>query len=85
MKHETVVAVVSSTLAVEITQEELDLIIKKREKDAHEAKRQSYIDEMNDLLARASRDGFTFSMNGPHTMKRAKSWGDAAGNWIKVE
>ena len=85
MKTESVVAIVSSTVAVEITEEELALIIKKREKDAHTAKRQGYIDEMNNLLARASRDGFTFSMNGPHTMRNAKSWGDAAGNWIKVE
>ena len=50
MKTETVVAVVSTTTtAVEITQEELNIIIKKREKDAHRAKLNSYIDEMNDL------------------------------------
>lgn len=86
MKTETLVAVVSTTtVAVEITQEELDLIIKKREKDAHRAKRNSYVDEMNDLLNRAKADGFTFAMNGPHSMSKAKPWNNAADNWIKVE
>ena len=86
MKTETLVAVVSTTtVAVEITQEELDLIIKKREKDAHKAKLNSYVDEMNDLLSRAKSDGFTFAMNGPHSMSKAKPWNNAADNWIKVE
>ncbi len=85
MKHETIVAIVSSSpRAVEITQEELDLIMKKREKDAHTAKRQSYIAEMNDLFARASKDGFTFATEKVESIHRAKDWGDAAGNWIKV-
>lgn len=86
MKTETVVAVVSATtVAIEITQEELDIIIKKREKDAHRAKRNSYIDEINDLLSRAKADGFTFAMKGAMSMSKAKPWNDAADNWIKVE
>ena len=86
MRTETIVAVIStSTATIEITQEELDVILKKREKDAHRAKRNSYIDEMNDLLARAKADGFTFAMKGAITMDKAKPWNDSADKWIKVE
>ena len=86
MRTETIFAVVSTTTApIEITQEELDLIMKKRKKDAHIAKRNSYIDEMNDLLARAKADGFTFGTKSAVSMTKAKPWNDAADNWIRVE
>ena len=86
MKTETIVAVVSTTTtAVEITQEELNIIIKKREKDAHRAKRNSYIDEMNDLLARAKADGFTFATTNVMSMNKAKPWNDPNDNLIRVE
>ena len=86
MRTETIFAVVSTTTApIEITQEELDLIMKKREKDAHTAKRNSYIDEMNELLARAKDDGFTFATTNVMSMNKAKPWNDSADNWIRVE
>ena len=73
MKNETVIAVVpTTTTAVEITQEELNIIIKKREKDARRAKLNSYVDEMNDLLARAKADGFTFAIRGAQSVNKAK-------------
>lgn len=86
MKTETVVAVVSTTTtAVEITQEELNIIIKKREKDAHRAKLNSYVDEMNDLLARAKADGFTFAIRGAQSVNKAKPWNDPNDNLIRIE
>ena len=86
MKTETIVAVVSTTTtAVEITQEELNIIIKKREKDAHRAKLNSYVDEMNDLLARAKADGFTFATKGTQSVNKAKPWNDPNDNWIRIE
>ena len=86
MKTETVVAVVSTTTtAVEITQEELNIIIKKREKDARRAKLNSYVDEMNDLLARAKADGFTFVIRGTQFVNKAKPWNDPNDNLIRVE
>ena len=86
MNSETIFAVVSTSAStIEITQEELDLIMKKRERDAHTAKRNSYIDEMNELLARAKDDGFTFAMEGVRTMRKAKPWGDVADRLIKVD
>ena len=86
MKTETVVAVVSTTTtAVEITQEELNIIIKKREKDAHRAKLNSYVDEMNDLLARAKADGFTFAIRGAQSVNKAKPSNDPNDNLIRIE
>ena len=86
MKTETIVAVVSTTTtAVEITQEELNIIIKKREKDAHRAKLNSYVDEMNDLLARAKADGFKFAIRGAQFVNKAKPWNDPNDNLIRVE
>ena len=86
MKTETIFAIVATTTApIEITQEELDLIMKKRKKDAHIAKRNSYIDEMTELLRRAEADGFTFAMQGGNVMHKATPWGGASDNWIKVE
>ena len=86
MKTETIFAVVSTTTApIEITQEELDLIMKKRKKDAHIVKRNSYIDEMTELLRRAEADGFTFAMQGGKVMHKATPWGDVADRLIKVD
>ena len=86
MRTETIFAVVStSTSTIEITQEELDLIMKKREKDAHTAKRNSYIKEMNELLARARADGFTFTTKEAMPMSKAKPWNTTDDNWIKVD
>lgn len=59
--------------------------MKKREKDAHTAKRNSYIDEMNELLRRAEADGFTFAMQGGKVMHKATPWGDVADRLIKVD
>ena len=54
------------TLVAKITKEELEYLMAKRKKDAHDAKRQGYIDEMNDLLMRAKQDGFVFGVKGSH-------------------
>lgn len=86
MRTENIFAVVStSASAIEITQEELDMIMKKREKDAHRAKLNSYVDEMNDLLARAKADGFTFAIRGAQSVNKAKPWNDPNDNLIRVE
>ena len=86
MRTETIFAVVSTTTdPIEITQEELDMIMKKREKDAHTAKRNSYIKEMNELLARAKADGFTFTTKESMPMSKAKPWNTADDNRIKVD
>lgn len=86
MRTETIFAVVStSTAPIEITQEELDMIMKKREKDAHTAKRNAYIKEMNELLARARADGFIFTTKEAMSMSKAKPWNTTDDDWIKVE
>lgn len=73
MRTETIFAVVSTTTApIEITQEKLNLIIKKREKNTHTTKRNSYINKINELLTQTKDDGFTFAIENIRTMHKAK-------------
>lgn len=81
MKNKTIVAVVNPTVAVEITQEELDLLIRKREEDIRKELKQGYIDEMNDLLARAKEDGFRF-LYGHTIFRYAENTENLGGNYI---
>ena len=78
--------IVSKEIEVmEITAEEKALIEAKRAKDAHEALRYKYIEEMRDLLEKARKDGFTFgALKGTHKVTQVESWGDAAGRWIAL-
>jgi hypothetical protein len=81
------IAVVQNTMiAVEITAEEFEMLKKKRAKDAHIALRDSYINEINDLIARMKKDGFTLGVKNPKAwgLHEAKPWGDAGDSWIEV-
>ena len=74
-------------VGIELTKEEVEMIMKKREKDAHRAKRDGYIAEMRDLIARAEADGFTFGHRSPKSwaISEVKPWGDAAESWIQLD
>jgi hypothetical protein len=78
--------IASTIVNLELTQEEVEMIIKKRERDAHLARRNKYIEEMKDLLARAKADGFTFGRKDSNILKitEVEPWGDAAENWIRL-
>lgn len=77
--------VVKELEVMEITAEEKAMIEAKRAKEAHDALRYKYIEEMRDLLKRAEEDGFTFgAKKGTHSIHTVESWGDAAGNWISL-
>lgn len=81
----TILTIVNGVEVMEITAEEKALIEAKRIKDAHEALRYKYIEEMRDLLDRATKDGFTFgARRNTHSVTEVASWGDAAGNWIAL-
>ena len=84
MKH---IQITSAIVGIELTEEEVEMILKKREKDAHRAKRDGYIEEMKDLLARAKADGFTFGHRAPKSwaIGEVKPWGDAADSWIQLD
>lgn len=73
-------------LMVELTEEELAMIMKERAKAEKQRKRQAYVDELNDLIQRAKADGFTIAANHPfkscESVGYAISWKDAAGNYI---
>ena len=81
------IQIASAIVGIELTEEEVEMIMKKREKDAHRAKRDSYIAEMKDLLARAKEDGFTFGHRAPKSwaINEVKPWGDAAESWIQLD
>ena len=76
----------STIVNLELTQEEVEMIIKKRERDARLARRNKYIDERKDLLARAKADGFTFGRKDSSTLRitEVEPWGDAAESWIRL-
>lgn len=78
------IVVMTSDEIMEITEKEYEALFKFREK---EARRQGYIDEINDLIARAKADGFTLgtiSKKSCQTINEAKAWGDAEGTWIEL-
>ena len=68
---------------IEITEEELNLIIAKRKKDAHKQLQKKYVEEFNALIKRAETDGFTISQNGS-SIRLASPWGDHADKWIRL-
>ncbi len=69
---------------VEITEEEFNHLIRRREEEAHKLAREKYIEEFNDLIKRAQNDGFVFANAEVKRVKVAEPWQDAAGNWIKI-
>lgn len=82
------IAIVENTMiAVEITAEEFEMLKKKRAKDARIALRNSYIDEINELIARMRKDGFTLGVKNPKawSLQEAKPWGDAGDSWIELK
>ena len=77
--------VASSIVDVELTEEEVKLVLKHREKKKHQALRDSYINEMKDLLARAKADGFTFGCKtNVWSISNAEPWNDAEDRWINL-
>lgn len=71
-------------IVIELTEEELGMVMKKREADAKQARLEGYVAELNDLIARASADGFVIATNGPHRLLKAEPWNNAAKDWIRV-
>jgi hypothetical protein len=73
-------------LMVELTEEELAMIMKERARAEKQRKREAYVDELNDLIKRAKADGFTIATNHPfkscESVSHAVTWTDAAGNYI---
>lgn len=71
-------------IVLELTEEEFDMVMKKREADAKQAKLKGYVAELNDFIARASADGFVIATNGPHRLLKAEPWNNAAKDFIRV-
>lgn len=79
------ICIASATIGMEVTEEEVKLILSERARKAHIALRDSYINEMKDLLARAKADGFTFGCKSEvWAVHNAEPWNDAAEKWINL-
>ena len=79
--------IVNKIAIIDITEEEYQMIKKKREKDAHIAKQNSYIDELNSLITKMKNDGFTLSIknnNKTSRINKAEAWGDSGNSWINL-
>lgn len=72
------------TTIMEITEQEKEMIMKKRAEDTRNAQREAFIDEMNDLINRIQQAGFGVTMSGSHFISHAENWGDTAGKYIKL-
>ena len=69
---------------MEITEEEMAMIMSKRAKDEKERKRQSYIAELNDTLTRLNAAGFVLATSGCQRITGFKAWSDQHGEWIEA-
>ena len=73
-------------LLIELTEEELALVMRERARVEKQRKREAYVDELNDLIKRAKADGFTIAANHPfrncEKVDYAASWTDVSGNYI---
>lgn len=71
-------------IVLELTEEEFDMVMKKREADAKQVKLEGYVAELNDLIVRASADGFVIATNGPHRLLKAEPWNNPTKDFIRV-
>lgn len=73
-------------LMVEVTEEELAMVMKERARAEKQRKREAYVAELNDIIQRAKADGFTIAAQHPfkscESIAYALPWTDAAGNYI---
>lgn len=69
---------------IEISPEELQMILKAREKQRKKVRQAELVAELNDLLAKIKEEGFTVSTGNVNTFQKAAPWGDADGSWIRV-
>ena len=77
--------IVPERFSMEITKEEMMLILNERAKKARRALLDGYIGEMKDLLARAKADGITFGCKSEvWSVHDAEPWNDASGKWINL-
>ena len=79
------ICIATATIGMEVTEEEVQLILKERAKKEQTALRDGYIAEMKDLLARAKADGITFGCkSNVWSVHNAEPWQDAANKWINL-
>lgn len=70
------VIVENSATVIEISPEELAMILKDRAEKARIAKREAYIAEINDLIKRMAADGFVLCNASMHPINHASPWSE---------
>ena len=75
-------------LMVELTEEELEMVMESRAKAEKKRRLEAYIAEINDIIDRARKDGFVIAANHPfkscERIGYATTWGDSQGNYIAI-
>ena len=69
---------------IEISPEEYEMIMRAREKQRKKTRQAELIAELNNLLDKINKEGFTVSTSKVYSLTKAEPWGDANGTWIKV-
>ncbi len=69
---------------IEISPEEYEMIMRAREKQRRKTRQGELIAELNDLLAKINKEGFTVSTSKVSSLTKAEPWGDLNNGWIKV-
>ena len=81
----TIAVSVNEITIMELTPDEVAVIVARREREARDIKRQEYVAELNALIERMAADGYTLgARKGTFKVSGAESWGDNDGKWIAL-
>lgn len=73
-------------VVMEVTKEEVQMIMEERKKAERLARREVYVNELNDLIQRAKAEGFIIaayrSFKSCESVGYAMCWNDTKGNFI---
>lgn len=81
----TIAVSVNEITIMELTPDEVAVIVARRERAARDIKRQEYVAELNALIERMAADGYTLgARKGTFKVTGVESWGDNDGKWIAL-
>ena len=69
---------------IEISAEEWEIILQKREKDKHKSRQIELAEQLSALLTQIKAEGFTVANTACTNYTKAKPWGDASNKWIQL-
>lgn len=78
------IVVIKDLHTTEISAEEWEMILQKREKDKQKNRQIELAEQLSALLTQIKAEGFTVANMGCTNYTKAKPWGDAANKWIQL-